>query len=126
METPQFKLGPIGVVMLGVRDVGRAVAFYRDNLGLKVTGEIETFVFLDGGSVTLCLSHLLARASQQLVGATEVVFSVGDVKAAYDWLRGRGVQFTHEPRIVSGSNWAANFADPDGHRLSIFGPNPSA
>jgi len=122
MDKPDFKLSQIGNVMLGVRDLARSVAFYRDTLGLAVRSEIPGFAFLDGGGVTLCLSQPLARASQQVAGATEVVFSVDDVRGAYEALRARGVPFTHEPRNVVGSNWAANFEDPDGHKLSVFGP----
>lgn len=122
MAGPHFKLSQIGVVMLGVQDLPRAVAFYRDTLGLTVQQEIPGFAFLDGGGVTLCLSQPLARAAGQLAGATEVVFSVEDVRAAYDALRNRGVQFVQEPRNVTGTMWAANFRDPDGHRLSVFGP----
>jgi catechol 2,3-dioxygenase-like lactoylglutathione lyase family enzyme len=123
MDRPDFKLSQIGNVMLGVRDLSRSVAFYRDTLGLAVRFEIPgSFAFLDGGGVTLCLSQPLARASQQVAGATEVVFSVDDVRGAYEALRARGVPFTHEPRNVAGSNWAANFEDPDGHKLSVFGP----
>ncbi len=108
--------------MLGVRDLACAVAFYRDKLGLAVKSEIPGFAFLDGGHVTLCLSQPLARSSDRLAGATEVVFSVDDVTGAYEALRARGVPFTNEPRNVTGSAWAANFEDPDGHKLSIFGP----
>jgi catechol 2,3-dioxygenase-like lactoylglutathione lyase family enzyme len=73
--------------------------------------------------VTLVLSEGLARAaSGSIAGATEVVFPVADVRAAYQALRGKGVEFTIEPRAVSGPMWAANFRDPDRHGLSIFGP----
>lgn len=122
MDEAHFKLTKIGVVMLGVQDVARSVAFYRDKLGLSVQMEIPGFTFLDGGGVTLALSQPLARATGQAAGATEVVFSVEDVTAAYEALRANGVTFTQAPRNVAGSNWAANFQDPDGHRLSIFGP----
>jgi len=33
-----------------------------------------------------------------------------------------GVCFTGELRNVTGARWAANCDDPDGHHLSIFGP----
>lgn len=118
----QLKLTQISVVMLGVTDLARSVAFYREKLGLAVRSEIPGFAFLDGGGVTLCLSQPLARASGQIAGATEVVFAVDDVKGAYEMLRQRGIRFTHEPRNVTASAWAANFEDPDGHKLSIFGP----
>ena len=122
MVQTDVKLTQIGFVMLGVADLSRSVAFYRDKLGLSVKQEIPGFAFLDGGGVTLCLSQPLARTTGPAAGAMEIVFSVEDVRTACDALRGRGVQFTQEPRAVSGPMWAANFQDPDGHRLSIFGP----
>ena len=126
MVQTDMKLTQIGVVMLGVADLNRSVAFYRDKLGVSVKQEIPGFTFLDGGGVTLCLSQPLGRTTGPAAGATEIVFSVEDVRAAYEALRGRGVQFTNEPRNVSGPMWAANFQDPDGHRLSVFGPERKA
>jgi|SRR5579871_514729 len=118
----QFRLSKIGVVMLGVSNGEKSAAFYRDRLGLRVTGQHESFVFLDAGSVTLVLSPGLARAVGNIPGAVEVVFSVEHVRTAYAALREAGVEFTHEPRPVTGPMWGANFSDPDGHLLSIFGP----
>jgi len=120
-----FKLNKVGVVMLGVSNLANSVAFYRDKLGLTLASQFEGFGFFEGGGVTLALSEGLARAaggSGPLAGATEVVFSVDEVRAAHRQLSERGVTFTHEPRPVSGPMWAANFNDPDGHKLSIFGP----
>ena len=117
-----FKLTQIGIVMLGATNTARSIAFYRDKLGLVLKGQNEGFAFLDGGGVTLCLSESLARVSNPIAGATEVVFSVEDVRSAHEALAARGVEFTHEPRNVTGPLWAANFNDPDGHKLSVFGP----
>jgi catechol 2,3-dioxygenase-like lactoylglutathione lyase family enzyme len=123
MPDSEFRLGQIGVIMLGVKDINRAVEFYRDKLGLGVASSFEGFAFLGTTGATLVLSEALARASGgTTAGATEVVFSVPDVRAAYEALRARGVEFTIEPRVVSGPMWAANFRDPDGHGLSVFGP----
>jgi catechol 2,3-dioxygenase-like lactoylglutathione lyase family enzyme len=122
MQSPDFKLTQIAVVMLGVQDVARSVAFYRDKLGLTVEREIPGFAFLDGGKVTLCLSEPAIKVRGQAPGAGEVVFSVEDTTAAYLALREKGVQFTHEPRSATPTTWVANFDDPDGNHLSIFGP----
>lgn len=126
MDQPEFKLDKISTVMLGVREIARAAAFYRDTLRFEVQFEIPGFAFLNAGGVTLCLSEPLATAlggpTRQLAGATEIVFSVDDVQNAYDALTARGVQFSREPHNVNGTQWAANFQDPDGHHLSIFGP----
>ncbi len=118
----QFRLTKIGLVMLGVASLEKAVPFYRDHLGLKLSGQFEGFAFFEAGGVTLALSQGLAQAIQKGPGATEVVFSVEHVRAAYDALRAQGVEFSQEPRVVSPGNWAANFHDLDGHLLSIFGP----
>jgi lactoylglutathione lyase len=113
-------------VMLGVETTARALPFYRDVLGLTVQAEHPGFAFLDAGLFTLALSEGLARASAVRVGATELVFGVEDVTATYNDLREKGVQFISEPRAVAGPMFAANFMDPDGHRLSIFGPEHKA
>ena len=111
----------IANVMLGASDLDRARAFYRDTLGLTVKQEIPGFVFLETGPVTLCLSAAHARLAEH-PGPSEVVLAVASVRAAYAVLQAKGVAFLREPANVSGESWAANFRDPDGHRLSLFGP----
>jgi len=122
MPDSEFRLNQVGYILLGVSAVQPALAFYRDKLGLSLKSAFEGFAFFEAGSLTLVLSEALARQPGAKVGATEVVFSVPDVRAAYEALRARGVEFTHEPRSVSGPMWAANFRDPDGHALSVVGP----
>ena len=116
-----FKLSQISIVMLGTKDMSRSVEFYRDKLGLELRNQIPGFAFLNAGPVTLCVSEELAKTADPVAGATEVVFSVEHVRAAHEALKQKGLVFTHEPRNVTGPFWAANFNDPDGHKLSIFG-----
>jgi catechol 2,3-dioxygenase-like lactoylglutathione lyase family enzyme len=113
----------ISIVMLGVTDMARSVEFYRDRLGFEVRNQIPGFTFLNAGPVTLALSEPLAKAhsSGTLQGATEIVLPVEHVRLAYEELKTKGLAFTVEPRNVTGPFFAANFNDPDGHRLSIFG-----
>ena len=108
--------------MLGVRDVNRSVAFYRDKLGIKINQQFEGFAFLDTGTVSLILSEALAKNSPNVVGATEVIFTVDDVRSGTEALNVQGVEFAHEPHHVNGPMWAASFRDPDGHLLTLFGP----
>lgn len=117
----QFKLAQIQMIMLGVGSVDQSIQFYRDRLGLSVRNQIPGFAFLDGGGLTLVLSEGLGKARENKAGAVEIVFSVSHVKTAYEALRQQGVAFLNEPRNVNGPFWAANFEDPDGHLLSIFG-----
>jgi predicted enzyme related to lactoylglutathione lyase len=54
------------------------------------------------------------------------VFSVEDVRASYEALKNQGVSFQREPVPITGPMWAAHILDPDGHLLSIFGPERKA
>jgi catechol 2,3-dioxygenase-like lactoylglutathione lyase family enzyme len=112
----------IGMLMLGVTDMRRAVAFYREAVGLPVQFGSDEFTFLDGGFVTLVLQARKELPPPDDGLRTEVVFTVDDIDAAHRALRERGVAFRIEPRIVAGDRLAADFRDPDGHVLSIFGP----
>ena len=111
----------IANIMLSTADLDRSRAFYRDRLRLAVKQEIPGFVFLETGPVTLCLSTAHASLAEQ-PGPLEVVLAVGSVRDAYAALQANGVEFLRAPANVTGDSWAANFRDPDGHLLSIFGP----
>jgi catechol 2,3-dioxygenase-like lactoylglutathione lyase family enzyme len=121
----------IASVMLGVRDLEASTRFYTETLGLKVTLQSPQIVLLDAGSITLGLSPGHARLApqnpaQQINGATEVAFAVHDIRAGYAALKQRGVIFMNAPQQVTEKEFAAHFRDPDGHMLSIFGPEAGA
>ena len=122
VDGQRFNLPPVSMIMLGVRDLEKSVSFYRDRLGIDVRQRIPGFAFLDSGALTIVLSEPLAKNVSPLAGATEVIFSVNDVRASYEALKDQGVEFSQAPRNVSGPMWAANFRDPDGHLLTLFGP----
>jgi catechol 2,3-dioxygenase-like lactoylglutathione lyase family enzyme len=105
-------------VMLGVADIKASVAFYEGKLGLKVRQVSEDLAFLDAGTISLVLSSEVGRAA----GDTEIVFGTEHVETTSGLLKKTGIVLLHEPHLVSGSSWAASFRDPDGHILSIFGP----
>jgi catechol 2,3-dioxygenase-like lactoylglutathione lyase family enzyme len=112
----------IGNIILAVRDMERSLAFYRDAIGLAVRMASPEFAFLQAGGVTLCLRQSLNVAPAEEHARVEIVFDVPDIHAAHESLKARGVAFRVEPRVVTGSLWATDFRDPDGHVLSIFGP----
>lgn len=112
----------IGNIMLGTTDLERSLRFYGTILELPVQFQSTEMAFLDAGAITLCLSTPHARLRTPVAGATEVVFVVESVRGTHADLGARGVTFLNDPRNVTGDQWAANFLDPDGHLLSIFGP----
>jgi predicted enzyme related to lactoylglutathione lyase len=125
MSAP-YSIPPVTMVMLGVRDVHKSIFFYRDLLGLKLTQQFGGFAFFDAGKIALILSEDRARSAEHVAGATEIVFSVEDIHASYEALRKQGVVFKTEPVPITGPMWAAHILDPDGHLLSIFGPERTA
>lgn len=117
-----FQLSRISSIMLGVSNLEQALAFYSGKLGLKITFQEPQIALLNAGSITLGLSPGHMRLAPQAAGATEVVFQVEHVRAAQQALIQQGISFMNEPRQVTPTEWAAHFRDPDGHLLSIFGP----
>lgn len=118
----QAVLSRIATVMLGVRDLKTSLDFYYGKLGLSIKMQEPQIALLDAGPITLGLSPGHVRLAPQVNGATEVVFQVENVRAARQALMDRGIAFMNEPRQVTPTDWAAHFRDPDGHLLSIFGP----
>jgi catechol 2,3-dioxygenase-like lactoylglutathione lyase family enzyme len=110
----------LAFVMLAVDDVDRAAAFYRDVLKIPMTGRFGDFAFFDTGEARLALTAELARRDGAASGH-ECVFGVASVGQAYDALK-EHVEFLNEPRAVNDEAWAVNFRDPDGHLLSLYGP----
>ena len=113
-------------VALTVDDFDAALAFYRDTLGLPLSFASDEFAFLRAGAVTLGLREAADLLDPRDDGRTELVFTVEDVDRAYSLLRERGVSFRIAPRVVTGDQLAADFRDPDGHVLSIFGRRKAA
>jgi catechol 2,3-dioxygenase-like lactoylglutathione lyase family enzyme len=113
-----FRLSKVTYVMLGVADVHASINFYQGKLGLNATMASNDLAFFDAGTISLVVSSEVGKQP----GDSEVVFAVDHVQTAYDALRRAGVAFDHEPHAVTESSWAANFRDPDGHVLSVFGP----
>ena len=117
-----FKLTQINSVMLGTTDLTRSLAFYRNTLGL-VVGFRDAWVRVPQRGWHHARTERGAREARD-AGRRWHGDRVrgGDVTAAHEALSARGVEFLNAPRNVTGDQWAANFRDPDGHLLSIFGP----
>jgi catechol 2,3-dioxygenase-like lactoylglutathione lyase family enzyme len=119
------QLSRIAAIMLGVRDLPRAVAFYKDKLGLKVIMQESELALMQCGSVILGLSTRHANAAP-LAEAVEVSFGVDNLRATHKALGEEGVAFLNDPRAVTSTDWAVHFKDVDGHLLSLFGPEGKA
>jgi predicted enzyme related to lactoylglutathione lyase len=112
----------ITLVVLGVSDLSKSVAFYRDQAGFELQNQFEAFAFFSAGPIMLMLNGGLRRPDRPLAGAVEIVVAAESVTAAHRQLIDRGCSFINEPREVTPGSWATTFEDPDGHWLTLFGP----
>jgi catechol 2,3-dioxygenase-like lactoylglutathione lyase family enzyme len=119
------QISRIAAIMLGVRDLAAAIAFYKDKLGLKVIMQESALALLQCGNVMLGLSPRHMNAAP-LAEAVEVSFGVDNLRATHKTLAEKGVVFLSEPRAVTPTDWAVHFRDVDAHLLSLFGPEGKA
>jgi uncharacterized protein len=126
----------ITLITLGVDDLERAVAFYRDGLGLATEGIIGTefehgavafFTLESGLKLALwpraSLAHDIGRPAGP-ASATEfsIAHNVGsreDVDAVMDEARTAGAAIVKPAAETFYGGYAGYFADPDGHLWEI-------
>ena len=115
-------MSKITLIALGVSDVAKSVAFYRDQAGFELQNQMEEFAFFSAGPIMLMLNAGLRRPDGPLAGAMEMIVPVESVTARHKELKEHGCTFINEPRQVTPDAWAVTFPDPDGHWLTLFGP----
>jgi predicted enzyme related to lactoylglutathione lyase len=126
------------VARVFVRDWPRAVAFYRDTLGIPVAYESEEFGWaqLATGEAQLALERFTpetpergstaANEEEQLVGRfLGVSLAVSDIDASYRELTSRGVSFLAPPERMPWGGVLAHLRDPDGNVLTLVGRRPA-
>jgi lactoylglutathione lyase len=107
-------------VAVFVSDIERALAFYRDDLGLPVTSQGSFGAeFLEGGT-RLGVHPAVHPDSKAMVGRhTGMTFHVSDLLAFCEHLHRRDVRFLNEPTQQA---WGvmAMIADPDGNVIALW------
>jgi methylmalonyl-CoA/ethylmalonyl-CoA epimerase len=117
------RLGEIGQIAVAVHDVPRAVAFYRDQLGMQLLFEMPPeMAFFNNGSVRLMLS--LPSSEEHDHRSSIIYYKVDDIQATYETLSDRGVEFTETPhqvaRMPDHELWMAFFKDLDDNVLALM------
>jgi catechol 2,3-dioxygenase-like lactoylglutathione lyase family enzyme len=120
--TTGFGLAQIGQVAVPVSDVDRAIAFYRDTLGMRFLFRAPPGLgFFDCAGVRLMLD---APAKAQAGNGSVIYFKVPDLNAAFATLADRGVAFEAKPHLIARMPdhelWMAFFRDPDGNLLALM------
>lgn len=126
MSTDTLNIRPEGMT-LGVSDLDRSVAFYRDVLGFHVEQQHgKAFALLRFGTFTLGLlgeAGLRNRGIQPIARReerrnVEVEFTTDDLDAAYAALTARGLVF-RGPIETKPWERSAQADDPDGYTIEI-------
>lgn len=118
----------LGFVILYVRDMDKAKAFYTEVLGLTVLEEVSspTFVTLrsagGSGSMIALQDKTTARLPPRLEeqpGSVELSFEVDDIDGTWKLWKEKGAELVTDPMgLPFGRYFMAK--DPEGHYLSAY------
>jgi len=122
-----FGLDRIGQISIIVHDLDRAVAFYRDVLGMKFLFSAgPTMAFFDCGGIRLMLG--LPSEPRFDHAASIIYYKVNDIRAAHAAIAGRGAIFEREPQLTANMGtyeiWIAFLRDPDENLLALMSEVP--
>lgn len=122
MTSTAFSLRKLGQISMRAEDVPRAVAFYRDSLGVPFLFEAPGLAFFDLGGVRLMLGT--AESPEHDHPGSILYFQVPDIEAAHEELGSRGVVFDRPPHLIAKMPdhdlWMAFFKDSEGNQLALM------
>jgi len=117
----------IAQIAVSVRDLPRAVAFYRDALGLRHLFDAPGMSFFDIGGVRLMVS---AQGGEPAGRGTLIYLKVDDIEQAHTRFEKNAVRFEQPPHVVgrtpNSEVWLAFCVDPDGNLLGLMSERPLA
>ena len=110
----------IGYVIVGVRELEGALAFYRDVMGFELLYSAPEFSYAAFRVGDLRFSIAAGDGDENSTPGsgnrnTGIGFVVADVDAAHGELTTKGVRFTMPPGKQPWGGYMAMFADPDGN-----------
>jgi len=119
----EHKLAEIRQIAISVSDIGTALPFYRDVLGLEFHfSAAPSLAFLAAGSVRIMLSTLRGAGTP---GFNSILcFKVTDIDATHEAVVGRGATNERAPQLTAKMPdhelWAAFIRDPDGNLVGLM------
>jgi catechol 2,3-dioxygenase-like lactoylglutathione lyase family enzyme len=122
-EASEVGLNEIGQVALTISDLDRAVAFYRDILGLRhLFSAPPGLAFFASGNLRLMLSRPEKSDPERFSSA--LYFKVAEIEKVHQALVSRGAKFEAAPHRVAKMPdhelWMAFFRDPDRNLLALM------
>ncbi len=120
METTMIqKIGQIGVA---VKDLNRALAFYKEKLELTLLFNTDTMAFFECNGLRLMLS--LPEKDEFAYSSSVIYFQVNHIKDIYERLVSKEVIFIDEPHVVAKmgqtETWMVFFQDTEGNTHALM------
>ena len=124
-----LSLGQIGQISVNVNDLARALAFYKDSLGMKHLFTVPPHMaFFDCAGIRLMLA--IAERADLNHPSSIVYFKVPEIDRAYEVLQARGVHFESKPALVAPMPahdlWLAEFRDSEENVLALMCEKPKS
>jgi methylmalonyl-CoA/ethylmalonyl-CoA epimerase len=121
--TSATRLSTIGQIAMAVKDLPRAIEFYRDRLGIRFLFQAPPgLAFFDCGGVRLMIE--VPADPEFAHPGSPLYFKVPDMDAAYADLKSRGVNFRGEPHLIAKlpdhELWMAFFDDNEGNMHALM------
>lgn len=121
------KLTRIGQIAVNVRDAKRAIAFYRDVLGMEYLFEVPRMGFFNCDGIRLMLAE--SESPEFDHPASIIYYGVDDIQTVFETLSQAGVEFPSPPRKIAtvGEHdlWMAFFKDLDNNVLGLMSEVPT-
>ena len=122
-----ISLGEIGQISVNAHDLERAVAFYKDTLGLKHLFSVPSrMAFFDCGGVRLMLA--IPERPDLDHPSSIIYFKVQNIEQAHEVLASRDVHFETKPMLVAPMAthdlWLAEFRDSENNVLALMCEKP--
>jgi methylmalonyl-CoA/ethylmalonyl-CoA epimerase len=125
-----MRIEKIGQIAIPVTDLDRAIAFYRDVLGLAFLFQAgPNLAFFDCGGVRLMLDKP-AKPGEFEKHSSVLYFSVSDINSSFAEVTEKGAEAVDPPhliaRLADREVWMGFFRDPDGNILALMSEIPVA
>jgi catechol 2,3-dioxygenase-like lactoylglutathione lyase family enzyme len=105
---------------LGVSDIDRSIAWYRDVLGFEVIYKLDDWGWAELRSPVAGVNVGIGQNEEvEPRGGATLTFGVADIDAARRHLEANDVRFDGETREISGMVRLATFYDPDGNTFML-------
>lgn len=113
------KIGQIGVP---VKDLNRALNFYKEKLGLSLLFNTDSMAFLICNGMRLMLT--LPEKEEFAISSSVIYFEVNNIKESYENLLGKEVMFIDEPHVVAKmgqiETWMVFFKDTEDNTHALM------